>query len=112
MGQHSWERVYPDDVDWNLAITPRPIPAILDEAELPEPKHVLVLGEGPTGGACLGLLVDRVVGLVDGGPAAGRGPGPVAERRPVGGRVVNVLDPEKLVARARQVIEHSLGRSE
>jgi chemotaxis signal transduction protein len=95
-----------------LPVIHRPSLLDLDEAELPEPKHVLVLGEGPTGGACLGLLVDRVVGLVDGGAAAGRGPGPVAERRSVGGRVLNVLDPEMLVARARQVIEHSLGPSE
>ena len=95
-----------------LPVIHRPSLLDLDEAELPEPKHVLVLGEGAKGGACLGLPVDRVIGLVDGGPAAARGPGPVAERRPVGGRVVNVLDPERLVAQARQVIERSLGRSE
>jgi chemotaxis signal transduction protein len=90
----------------------RPSLLDLDETELPDPKHVLVLGEGVTGGACLGLLVDRVVGLIDGSAAAGRGPRPVAERRPMDGRVVNVLDPERLVARARHVIETSLGRSE
>ncbi|MEJ2120865.1 MAG: long-chain fatty acid--CoA ligase [Alphaproteobacteria bacterium] len=32
MATHSWEKVYPDEIDWNLTITPRPIPAILDEA--------------------------------------------------------------------------------
>ncbi|MDH3236850.1 MAG: AMP-binding protein, partial [Alphaproteobacteria bacterium] len=32
MAKHSWEAVYPDGVDWNLKITPKPIPAILDEA--------------------------------------------------------------------------------
>lgn len=84
----------------------------LDETEPADPKHVLVLGEGATGGARLGLLVDRVIGLIDGAAAAGRGPSPVAERRPADGRVVNVLDPQKLVARARQVIENSLGRGE
>jgi long-chain acyl-CoA synthetase len=32
MTKHSWENVYPDDVDWNISITPRPIPALLDQA--------------------------------------------------------------------------------
>ncbi|HUT49859.1 MAG TPA: long-chain fatty acid--CoA ligase [Alphaproteobacteria bacterium] len=32
MAKHSWENVYPDGVDWNLKIVPKPIPAILDEA--------------------------------------------------------------------------------
>jgi chemotaxis signal transduction protein len=64
----------------------------LDETEAPDAKHVLVLGEGATGGARLGLMVDHVLGLIDGSAAKGRGPGPVAERRPVNGRVVNVLD--------------------
>jgi len=95
-----------------LPVIHRPSLLDLDEAELSEPRHVLVLGEGRTGGACLGLLVDRVVGLVDGAAAVARGPGPVAERRPVGGRVVHVLDPKRLVARAREVIDQSLGRSD
>jgi len=32
MTKHRWESVYPDGVDWGLAIEPRPIPHILDEA--------------------------------------------------------------------------------
>jgi chemotaxis signal transduction protein len=84
----------------------------VDEAALPAPTHVLVVTDRPTGGACLGLPVDRVVGLVDGEAAAARGPDPVAERRPIDGRVASVLDPARLIARAREVIERSLVRSE
>jgi chemotaxis signal transduction protein len=84
----------------------------VDEADLPAPNHVLVVTDRPTGGACLGLPVDRVVGLVDGGAAVARGPDPVAERRPIDGRVASVLDPARLIARAREVIERSLVRSE
>jgi long-chain acyl-CoA synthetase len=32
MAKHSWENVYPEGVDWNLKIAPKPIPYILDEA--------------------------------------------------------------------------------
>jgi len=32
MAKHSWETVYPEDVDWNMKIDPKPIPQILDEA--------------------------------------------------------------------------------
>ena len=37
---------------------------------------------------------------------------PVAERRSVDGRIVFVLDPLRLVARAGQLIENSFGRSD
>lgn len=84
----------------------------VDEEGLPEPQQVLVLTERSTGSARLGLPVDRVVGLVDGAAAASRGPDPIAERRPIGGRVANVLDPKRLVARAREVIDCSLGEGE
>jgi chemotaxis signal transduction protein len=78
----------------------------LGRDELPDPQHILVV-YAPPDGARLGLPVDRVLGLVDG--LAGQVPGtePVAERRSVDGRVVNVLEPERLVARARQVVERS-----
>jgi chemotaxis signal transduction protein len=82
----------------------------VDEAELPEPGHVLVITARPTGGARLGMPVDRIVGLVDGAGATARGADPVAERRPIDDRVVSVLDPQRLVARAREVIESSLGQ--
>lgn len=77
----------------------------LDDAELPAPKQILVVcARSDT--ARLGLPVDRVLGLVDGPTEPGR-PGAVAERCSVDGRLVNVLDPQRLVTRARQVIEHA-----
>lgn len=87
--------------------------ALLDlgDAELPEPAHVLVITPRPTGGALLGMPVDRIVGLVDGAGARSPGADPVAERRPIDGRVVFVLDPQRLVARAGETIERSLQRS-
>jgi len=84
----------------------------VDEAALPEPTHLLVVSDRPTGGARLGLPVDRIVGLVDGTAAVARGAQTVAERRPIDGRVTSVLDPQRLVARAQEVIERSLVRSE
>jgi hypothetical protein len=39
------------------------------------------------------------------GPPARRGADVVVERRPIGGRLVSVLDPRRLLARAVQVIE-------
>jgi chemotaxis signal transduction protein len=82
----------------------------VDEEGLPEPQQVLVLAERASSAARLGLPVDRVVGLVDGAAAASQGPDPIAERRPIDGRVANVLDPKRLVARAREVIELALGQ--
>ena len=84
----------------------------VDEAALPEPAHVLVVTDRVTGGAGFGLPVDRIVGLVDGAAAVACGAHPVAERRPIDGRVANVLDPKRLVARAQDAIERSLVRSE
>ena len=81
---------------------------------LDAPQHVLVISDRPNGTPCLGLEVDRVLGLVDGGrPAAdARGSEPVAERRPLDGRMLQVVDASRLVARARKVIEDALARGE
>jgi chemotaxis signal transduction protein len=84
----------------------------VEEAELPEPAHVLVIAPRTTGGAQLGMPVDRIVGLVDGAGAISPGADPVAERRPIDGRVVFVLDPRRLVGRAAEAIENSLQRAE
>jgi chemotaxis signal transduction protein len=84
----------------------------VDESELPEPAHVLVITPRPTGGAQLGMHVDRIVGLVDGAAVSSPGADPVAERRSIDGRVVFVLDPRRLVARAAEAIESSLQRAE
>jgi chemotaxis signal transduction protein len=84
----------------------------VDPTQLGEPAHVLVIAATLTGGARLGLPVDRVMGLVDGEGAMSRDENPVAERRSLDDRVVFVLDPVRLVARAKEVIESSLGRNE
>jgi chemotaxis signal transduction protein len=84
----------------------------VEEESLPEPAHVLAVTARPSGGARLGMPVDRIVGFVDGAPASARGEDPVAERRAVDGRVLFVLDPQRLVARAKDEIERSLGRGE
>ena len=83
----------------------------LEQAELPEPSHVLVITPRPTGGSRLGMPVDRIVGLVDGVGGNAAGEDAVVERRPMDGRVVFVLDPERLVARAGEVIERALGQN-
>jgi len=67
-------------------------------------EHVLVIAERAEAPARLGLPVDRVVGLVSGGPLAPRNQGLVQERRPIDGRVVHVLDPRELVARAERIV--------
>jgi purine-binding chemotaxis protein CheW len=84
----------------------------LDEARVPEPEHVLVITALPTGSPSLGLPVDRILGLVDGAGASAHDADPIAERRTVEGRVANVLDAQRLVSRAKTVIEHALGRGE
>ena len=84
----------------------------LGEGALPDPSHVLVVAPRPNGRAALGLCVDRIHGLVAGTGARALGDGPVAERRSVEGRVLFVLDAERLVARAAESIEGSLGRND
>ena len=79
---------------------------------LDDPEHVLVISDRPTHAPRLGLNVDRVLGLIDAEEAQARGGDPVAEKRPIDGRVAHILDPTRLVARAREVIESSLGRGE
>jgi chemotaxis signal transduction protein len=76
--------------------------------ELAEPHNVLVLGKSPDDPSRLGLPVDTIVGLVDGAGATANGTDAVADRRPIGGRLVNVLDPQRLLMRAVQVIEESV----
>ena len=96
---------------------------------LEAPQHVLVISDRPSSPPCLGLEVDRVLGFVDGQPTASfaqrgeaerrpaggsaqRGTDPVAERRPFDGRLLQVVDAPRLVARARKVIEDALARGE
>jgi hypothetical protein len=48
------------------------------------------------------------LGLVAGDAAHSRSESPVAERRPHEGRVLNVVDPRRLLARASALVEESL----
>ena len=75
-------------------------------------EQVLVLSDRGDESARLGMPVDRIVGLVDGAAASSPGADPVAERRSIDGRVVFVLDPRRLVARAAEAIESSLQRAD
>ncbi len=70
-------------------------------------EQVLVLADKPGGIAWLGMPVDRVIGLVDGGPRRDhpKAGDLVVERRPVEGRIVHILDPATLVARGGEVVE-------
>ncbi len=77
-----------------------------------EPEHLLVISDRPSSPPCLGLNADRVLGLVDVAPTKARGSDPVVEKRPMDGRVAHILDPGRLVARARKVIEEALARGE
>ena len=88
--------------------------ALLDLApdSVPAPEHVLVISARAPGTPGFGLPVDRILGLVAGASAAARDREPIAERRPLDGRVANILDAERLVAKAREVIEQALGRGE
>jgi purine-binding chemotaxis protein CheW len=79
---------------------------------LEAPQHVLVISDRASSPPCLGLEVDRVLGFVDGPSARGRGAEAVAERRPLDGRLLSVVDATRLVARARKVIEDALARGE
>jgi purine-binding chemotaxis protein CheW len=82
----------------------------VNESELGEPSSILVISGRVGESARLGIPIDRVLGLVDGAAAAMSGAKAVAERRSIQGRVASVLDPQRLVSQARDVIESSLGR--
>ncbi|HEM45737.1 MAG TPA: chemotaxis protein CheW [Alphaproteobacteria bacterium] len=71
-------------------------------------EQVLVLSDRGDEAARLGIPVDRVVGLIEGRAPLGRATDLVVERRPVDGRVVAVLDPRLLVARAGDIIERAV----
>ena len=78
------------------------------EESLSEAQNVLVLGKSLEDPSRLGLPVDSIVGMVDGPGGTASGTDLVVDRRPLGGRLVNVLDPQHLVMRAVQVIEESV----
>ena len=84
----------------------------VDESELCEPTHILVVTDRAGDVPRLGLPVDRVLGFVDGHGADALPADALWERRSIEGRVASVIDPKRLVVQARKVIESSLGRQD
>ncbi len=88
-----------------------------DEAALPAPRHLLVIGTEAADSARLGLPVDRVLGLLD-APARVPRPGNelISEHRPVEGRLVHVLSRPRLLARVvdavGRAVDPAFGRVE
>ncbi len=70
-----------------------------------EPAHVLVIGGGEHRSERIGLPVDRVLGIVAGHAREAAGPGLVVERRQVEGRIVAILDAERVIREALRAIE-------
>lgn len=79
-------------------------PEALTERRAVRVNHILVVSSRDDEPARLGVPIDRVLGLVDGLRRRRGGNDLVVERRPLDGRVVNVLCPRKLVERAMEVI--------
>ena len=77
---------------------------------LPAAQQLLVIGGGGESGR-LGLPVDRICGLVPGRGGSAREGRAVAERRPIDGRVVSVLDTRRLLERAAAAITEAVERS-
>jgi hypothetical protein len=82
--------------------------ALLEFSGESAPTRLLVLAGDADDPERYGLPVDRILGLVAGGGGSSRTDSPVAERRPHEGRVLNVLDPRRLLARASALVEESL----
>ncbi len=82
--------------------------ALLEFSGDSAPTRLLVLAGDADDPERYGLPVDRILGLVAGESAPARSESPVAERRPHDGRVLNVLDPRRLLARASELVEESL----
>ena len=82
--------------------------ALLEFSGESAPTRLLVLAGDADDPDRYGLAVDRILGLVAGGGVHSRTDSPVAERRPHDGRVLNVLDPRRLLACALLLVEESL----
>ena len=76
--------------------------------EAARPLHLLILARDPDDPDRFGLPVDRIHGLVDGPAVPAQGPSPIAARRPLGGRLLHVLDSRRLFERAVATIEGSM----
>ncbi len=79
-----------------------------DRPLYPRNRPLLILAKDPDDPHRYGVPVDRIWGLIDGPAATSHGTGPVAERRPLEGRMVSVLDPASLLERAMEVIGGSV----
>jgi chemotaxis signal transduction protein len=82
--------------------------ALLEFSGTSAPTRLLVLAGDADDPDRYGLPVDRVLGLVAGDPAIARSEVPIAERRTHEGRVLNVLDPRRLMLRAQALVDDSL----
>ena len=72
-----------------------------------EVQPFLVVTDRPENGRQVGLPIDQVCGLVDGERARSVSDDVVVERRTLDGRVVSLVDPQRLLAQAESVIESS-----
>ncbi len=79
----------------------------IDRNDLETPEHLLVLAEAEES-ARIGVPVDRVCGLVDGHASRARDGSIVAERRPIDGRVVQILDPQKLIQQVGEIFRRGV----
>ncbi|MDP6980851.1 MAG: chemotaxis protein CheW [Myxococcota bacterium] len=75
-----------------------------------EVQPFLVVSDRPDGGRQLGLPIDHVCGLVNGERGRPAGNEVVVERRTLDGRVVSLVNPQRLVAQAEEVIERNSSR--
>ena len=83
--------------------------ALLDVAveEGAVPEHVVVVASDGGDTPRLGLPVGRVLGLVNAPPPATLQPEPVTARLPVDGRVIGILDAQRLCDRAAELVARS-----
>jgi len=82
--------------------------AVLAFSGASAPTRLLVLAGDVDDPDRYGLPVDRILGLVAGEAALARSANPIAERRRHEGRVLNVLDPRRLLACAQALVEESM----
>jgi chemotaxis-related protein WspB len=94
-----------------LPVVSRALLFELDDATLPPPAHLLVVGDGAGESARLGLPVDRVLGLASVDETLPRGSALIKARRPLFGRIVHILCTDRLLARAAQAIEQAVDRA-
>lgn len=79
----------------------------LEGQDLGAPEHLLVLEEGEES-ARIGVPVDRICGLADGQASRALGNSMVAERRPLDGRVVQIIDPQKLIQQVGEIFRRAV----